>query len=154
MKQYWAVFALILVLITTACDFPMLFGGEGGASPTPTLQQDMLLTNLGVLRNRLSIMGLNAETGEAVMQPFLQVPGQILHVNGEDVQVYEYANEAAAAADAAQISPDGSLTTIMIDWISIPHFYRFGNLIVLYVGTNSEILVALESILGPQFAEG
>jgi hypothetical protein len=154
MKRYWAIFALILVMTTAACDFPMLFGGEDGVSPTPTLQQDMLLTNPSVLRNRLSIMGLNAEMGEAVMQPFLQVPGQILHVNGEDVQVYEYANEAAAAADAVQISPDGSLPTIIIDWISTPHFYRFGNLIVLYVGTNSEILAALESILGSQFAEG
>jgi hypothetical protein len=81
------------------------------------------------------------------------VAGQIIGVNGEDVQVFEYADSAAADADAALITPDaGSIGMNMMTWMATPHAYRAGKLIVLYVGDNPAITTLLESLLGAQFA--
>jgi len=40
----------------------------------------------------------------------------------------------------------------MVSWVEPPHFFKSGNLIVLYVGEESSILEALHEILGPQIA--
>ena len=79
----------------------------------------------------------------------------ILRVNGEDVQVFEYENAAAAQGEAARVSPDGSsVGTTIITWVSTPHFYRSGEIIIVYVGSSRELISLLESVLGPQFAGG
>ncbi len=86
-------------------------------------------------------------------QPFFSVTGQVITVNSEQVQIYEYANEDGANADAARISPDGgTIGNAMVDWIAPPHFYKQGKLIVLYVGTSTSVMHVLKGILGPQFA--
>ena len=78
-----------------------------------------------------------------------------MRVNGEDVQVFEFADEATAEMAASQISPDGSSTpTMMITWMATPHFYRSGRVIVVYVGENEGITSLLEAMIGPQFAGG
>ena len=79
-------------------------------------------------------------------------------VNGERVQVMEYPDDAAADADAAQISADGSTfrrgagAIIHVDWVAPPHFYKQGRIIVLYVGSNPDTIAMLDAVLGPQFA--
>ena len=101
----------------------------------------------------LHTAGAVTETGGDVSQPFIDVLGQILQVNGVDVQVFEFSSAAAAADLAAQVSPDGSsVGTTMIMWVEPPHYFLSGRLIVLYVGDNSDILVRLAQALGPQFA--
>jgi hypothetical protein len=90
-----------------------------------------------------------------VSQPFFSVKGQVIKVNGEDVQVFEYIDKAAAEAEAKLVSPDGSsIGTSMVSWIAPPHFYRAGRIIVLYVGESGSVLDALESVLDSQFAGG
>jgi hypothetical protein len=107
------------------------------------------------LVNALSAAGLTIEPGDQITQDFFSVPGQVIRVNGEDVQVFEYADEAAAGQEAATISPDGgSVGTTMVTWVATPHFYQSGRLIVLYLGDNAEILGALEAALGTQIAGG
>ncbi|MFA9396773.1 MAG: hypothetical protein ACERKV_00710 [Clostridiaceae bacterium] len=59
--------------------------------------------------------------------------------------------------DSKKINKDGfgytNLTkSLQIDWVSEPHFYKSGNIIVQYIGTNEEIISLLEDILGEQFA--
>lgn len=77
----------------------------------------------------------------------------MVKVRNEDVQVFQYSNIAAAAAQAALVSPDGSTVgTSKFHWIGPPHFYRQGKLLVLYVGDNGKVLKALEAVLGRQFA--
>jgi len=88
-----------------------------------------------------------------VAQPFFSVTGQIITVNGEQVQVYEYTNDDGANTDAARISPDGgTIGNSMVDWIAPPHFYKKGQLIVLCVGTSTSLMKVLESTLGAKFA--
>ncbi len=93
----------------------------------------------------------------------LDVPGYSLWVNGDEIQVYLYADEISAQQDAARISPDGfevgprgddTVAPITIDWVDAPHFFQQDQLIVLYVGNNLRTLDHLETVLGTQFAGG
>jgi hypothetical protein len=88
-----------------------------------------------------------------VDQPFFSITGRMIRVHGEDVQVFQYANAAAADAEAAPISRDGrAVGTRRIQWIGSPHFFKREKLLVLYVGDNAKVLGSLEAVLGRQFA--
>lgn len=77
----------------------------------------------------------------------------MIKVSGENIQVFQYFHAAAADAQAALVSPDGSAVgTSKLHWIGPPHFYKKGKLLVLYVGGNAKALKALEAVLGRQFA--
>ncbi len=99
--------------------------------------------------------GVAAEPGGTIDQEFFTVTGQVIEVDGESVQVFEYSDEAARKADSDLIGEDGSsVGTTMITWIDTPHFWAQGRLIVLYVGSNAEIVNALNRALGEPIAEG
>ena len=77
----------------------------------------------------------------------------MIKVSGEDVQVFQYFHAAAADAQAALVSPDGSaIGASKIHWVGPPHFYRKGRLLVVYVGDHDNVLKALEAVLSRQFA--
>ncbi|EHI99965.1 hypothetical protein CDLVIII_3403 [Clostridium sp. DL-VIII] len=48
--------------------------------------------------------------------------------------------------------PWGEQKTKSVSWISYPHFYKKGNIIVQYIGKNEQIISNLKTILGEQFA--
>lgn len=90
-----------------------------------------------------------------IPQPFFSVSGRVIGLNGANLQVFEYGDEASAQAEAAQIFPDGSTVgTNMITWVDTPHFWLAGRLIVLYVGNDPAALATLEAVLGVQIAGG
>jgi len=101
--------------------------------------------------------------GGDISQPFMDVQGRTLAVNGEQLQVYVYASMADANQQAARISPDGTAFTTVsssgmpvgatqVDWVRPPHLYKAGRVIVIYIGTNNAVMHLLEGILGKQFA--
>jgi plastocyanin len=93
------------------------------------------------------------EPAGEIEQPFFSVRGNSITVNGENVQVFEYADEASAEAEATTISSDGSsIGTSIVSWVAPPHFYQTGRIIVLYVGTNTRVIDILEEVVGPQIA--
>lgn len=152
-------FALaLLVLLTSGCG--ALWGYFAGSSQSGQmdtisggLSQDGRVADLVSLVDSLRDAGATVEPKENLEQDIFSVAGQVITVDGKDVQVYEYANDAAAGADAALIAPDaGSIGTTMITWVAAPHVYRSGKLIVLYVGDDPATTVLLESLLGPQVA--
>ena len=101
----------------------------------------------------LRAAGASIERSEPITQAFFTPEGNILKVNGADVQVFEYESEEAMESEAAQVEPDdGSIGTTMVTWVDTPHFYKAGSIIVLYVGSDDAILSLLEEVLGPQFA--
>ena len=91
---------------------------------------------------------------------FFSVDAQVLNAYGEDIQVFEYdsTDDALTDIDEWGLTPDGQFQSargaIMVTWIDTAHFYQTGHLIVLYVGSNSDITTMLEDLLGPQIAEG
>ena len=90
--------------------------------------------------------------------------GQVLTVNGEDIQAFEFGSAEEADAAAGGVSATGSsiVTTMadgtqkasMVTWVEPPHFYRAGKLIVLYVGCDGDVIDVLRETVGPQFAGG
>jgi len=117
----------------------------------PTVQS--AIQDLNSLVAALQTAGMTVEPGGPIDQPFFKVQGQSLKVNGGDVQVYVYDNAQAMEADASLISADGSsIGTNMADWIGTPHFFKTGNILVLYLGDDQTVLGLLNNILGSQFA--
>ncbi len=100
------------------------------------------------LIEKLRSAGATVEVANEIEQPFFAVKGQVIRVNGLDVQVFEYSSESAAAKDAELISADGgSVGTTMIMWVATPHFLTSGKVIVLYVGEDASVVQLLESAL-------
>ena len=105
------------------------------------------------LVNDLKKEGYSVQEDGEVNQPFFSVDGKIIKVIEEDVQVFEYKDEPAMQTDASQVSTMGSyIGTAIVEWISTPHFYKSGRVIVLYVGNNVAVTGALTTVLGTQFA--
>ena len=118
-----------------------------------TLRPPRPVRNLGDLINKLRARGQKVGRGRKVAQPFFSVPGRIITIDGEDVQVFQYATAKSAEREAKAVDQPGSpVGTSMPMWVAPPHFYKSDRLIVLYVGQNSSVIRALEGVFGPQFA--
>ncbi|HWP78529.1 MAG TPA: hypothetical protein VNL34_02625 [Candidatus Nitrosotenuis sp.] len=101
----------------------------------------------------LNTQGATVEPVEELEDSSFSVPTQVISVNGEHVQVFEFESEYEAQAASLIVSEDGTeIGTSIIRWISEPHFYTKGKIIVLYVGENQQTQDLLESLLGKQFA--
>lgn len=85
-----------------------------------------------------------------------QLAAPISEVHGPArILVFEYEREADAAAEAANVRPDGQPSrTSLITWVATPRFYRQGRLIALYVGCDARILGALQNVAGSPFVVG
>jgi len=97
--------------------------------------------------------GSAVEFLDSVSQPFFVPEGQVISVDGSEVQVFEFSDEEDALSVAETISADGSsIGTSTVLWVENPHFYKSGKLIVLYVGEEDNLVDVLAAVLGPQFA--
>lgn len=153
--------ALLLALGLSACaGMPRSSGGGQPAAPTagsgatlPTSTPeaaDGRPETLEALGERLRASGADVSQAGQVTQPFMSQPGNVLRVNGEDVQVFAYADEAAAQADAeALASTLAGRGTVMISWVAPPYGYHAGRLVALYVGSDAGTLRLLEDVFGP-----
>lgn len=138
--MYVSVFLALLLLGQTGC-------GEPATSHGGPVEDYVSLID------HLRAAGATVVPTSTVTQPFFSVIGQLITVNGQQVQIYEYVNEESANSDAARISPDGgTVGNAMVNWIAPPHFYKRGKIIVLYAGTNTSVIHVLETMLGSQFA--
>ena len=140
----WASAGVAIVLVAIGLGVYLTARGQDTGSA---------LTYSGLVA-RLRTAGATVIPGDPIEQPFLSVPGRFLKVNGTDVQVFEYATTDVVEGDASRVAPDGCAVgnTVHINWIAPPHFYKQGRLIVIYIGSDTDILSLLSSALGPQFA--
>lgn len=132
-------------------------GGTTG-SVTDDGTNDVMVDDMTTVQDLVAYLeteGYTVATGETMNEPVFGVNGTQLTLNGQQVQVFEFASEEAADEATADISGDGmTIGTSQVDWVSEPHFYQDGNLVVLYVGTDDATLDALEDALGAQIAGG
>jgi len=148
--RFLFVFALILALLVSGCSSQ---AGESGPE-TDNLPETGGASSVEELVEALQSDGAKVELLGSIEQVFFSVEGQVLGVNGAEVQVFEYADEAAREAESQLISPDGSsVGTAMITWVSQPHFWVEGKLIALYVGEDQAIVDLLSGVLGEPIAQ-
>ncbi|HEX5838346.1 MAG TPA: hypothetical protein VFY26_10995 [Anaerolineales bacterium] len=147
MKKTILLTMLLLTAVSAGCAAQGVSGAPVDTTPGGEVEE------LEGLVEALQAEGADVELGDAIEQPFLSVPGQIIKVDGADVQVFEYASTEDLGLEASQVSEDGSsIGTSMVSWMAPPHFYRTGRLLVLYIGEDQEVIDLLESAVGPQFA--
>ena len=85
----------------------------------------------------------------AAEQPFFNVKGERLSVNGAEIQAFSFPDKKSREAISGLISADGAtIGTYSINWVSPPTFWAKDNLIVLYLGTDQEVIGLLSRILG------
>ncbi len=146
-KKNWLLaisLTLVLAIVSVA--------GCTSKQPPPPTHGGPVKDYISLVDN-LRATGATVEPAGELTQPFFSVNGRVIVVNGGDVQVFKYADAAAAEAEAALVSPDGSsVGTSMVAWVAPPHFYRADRLIVLYVGDSTDAIDVLEAVLGQQFA--
>lgn len=122
-------------------------GASAGAGP---------VHDVASLTARLRGEGATVEMAGTIKHPFLAVPGQIMTVNGNDIEVYQYANAQALAADTRTIDPDGCIGTVgggmLNPWTAPPHFFKSEGVMVIYLGSDSGMLHLLTRVMGKQFA--
>jgi hypothetical protein len=119
---------------------------QAQSSATTELDQASLI-------EALRATGAEVELGDSVEQAFFAVLGQILKLDGTDVQVFEYESAQAMEADVAQVSADGdTIGNSMVTWVATPHFFKSGRVLVLFVGDDAAVLELLGGVLGEQFA--
>ena len=107
------------------------------------------------LVDNLRAAGAAVDASGTVSQPFFAPQGQVITVDGEDVQVCEFPSVEEANTVAETVSTDGrSIGTSMVGWVASPHFYKAGKLIVIYVGSDRNVINALQAAMGSQFAGG
>ena len=134
---------LLVALFATAC----------GSQPVTPNAEISPVEDYASLIDSLRGAGATVEAADPIEQPFFTVKGQIVKVNGVDVQVFEYENAEQLESEANQVAPDGGSTgTTMITWVAAPHFFKAGRVLVLYVGDDQVVLDLLKDALGEQFA--
>lgn len=101
------------------------------------------------LVDTLTAVGATVEPAGPVDQEFFGPTGQLIKVNGNDVQVFDYSDETTQKWDSDKISADGStIGTSMITWVDQPNFWVKDRLIDLFVGKDPEMIGLLDNILG------
>jgi hypothetical protein len=84
--------------------------------------------------------GASVQWAGTVNQTFFTVPGWLIRVNGLEVEVYEYLDEATRLSDAVKIAADGSrVADTVVEGTGQPTFWTEGKLIVLFLGDTSEV---------------
>jgi len=94
------------------------------------------------------------------------VEPKIIKVNDKILEVYEFKSKEEADEQGKNISKDGrsiknikgrmkdgaTLRSCYVNWSEPPHFYKRGNIIVVYSGKNLRLQYNLAKIMGKQVA--
>ena len=121
---------------------------EAGEAPAQPLGQ-----SVERLIDELTAQGVTVEVAGEVQDPDLVLKGLMLMVNGQEVQVYQYESEQAAAERADEIAE--GVTGTELDALLTPQTYVFhdADLIVLYSGGSEDVYGALAAVLGQEVGE-
>ena len=144
-KSSLLVIVIFLAGLLTACSV----SGESNITPTP----DLYVFDKEGLIAALNAADAVREVGDPVLQEYFSVGGASVKVRESDILVFEYESNEAMEADASLVTLDGSsIGATMLTWVSTPHFFKAGRIIVLYIGDDAEMLSQLQSLLDAQFA--
>lgn len=140
----------------------LLFSGcsmEDGQSTIAKVQDQAiakgkeLLTSLASF-DQLRSLGMKVVPGEEISQPFFPVKGKKVKLNNVETQFFEFASAEEAEKYASQISADGrKVGAVPVKVAGDPHFFRSGQVIVLYVGDDNLIKNKLKEVFIQQITK-
>lgn len=80
------------------------------------------------------------KTDQTLLHKFFRVPGQLVRVNGQDLQVFVYPDEIARKSDSARISADGKLIAgEEVTWLETPRFSSSGNVLTVLISADTRL---------------
>jgi len=131
----------LIVFSTAAC------GGGGGESRPADRDVIASLQDRG-----LKLAGPTFEPSGP-----LGVASTVYRIGKSEVHVFRFGSGERAREAAAGIGADGytivtKSVAVQADWFAPPHWFRAGREIVLFLGTDDEVMDGLEEAAGPQFA--
>ncbi|MCH8116023.1 MAG: hypothetical protein IIB25_11145 [Chloroflexi bacterium] len=154
------------------CEDPELTEGAApDATPTSTTGSGggSIIADSQALEISLESKGADVEFGgKSEFSELFGLRPSELKVNGASVQIYEFApgtsaekaSESVSADGTTIVNPDGSVSAdgtsivnpdgsvMSVFWVAPPHFYLFGNSILLYLGNDAELGALLGSVAG------
>jgi len=127
-------------------------------APFPPSGGGSIIADSQALELSLKAKGADVEYGgqSGVSKQFGLLPTE-MKVNGQQVFIYEFGPGSAAVEASKTVSSDGATFTtadglvMSVLWVAPPHFYLFGNAIILYIGNDEGIGRLLNSV-ATQFA--
>jgi len=139
----------IIVLITALFLMTMVAGcnSEKNTKSTYSIKQ---------FENAMKDKGYTFEIKDA-QQDFLPTTRKRMIIDKKAIDIYIFSNDKMMEDEANHIDSGGSsytndLSSVNVSWVSFPHFYKKGSLIVQYIGEDEKIISDLKDILGEQFA--
>lgn len=126
---------------------------DSNISVNRKVSQNVYVKNTEEFINSISKLGYKARVTMIENKNFLSGALTVVNFHNDDIAVYEYKNNQQMEKDLKSISADGSMMGYAeIDWAKPPHFYKNGNIIVLYAGEDKEIKRVIQKLVGIQFA--
>jgi hypothetical protein len=127
------------------------------AAPSPGTGQG-IISGYDALFYTLQSFGVQVERGEQPKEGFFEFAPRVLKVNGQTVDVYEFATVKEAEDAATRVSADGTTYTRRdgvvqsVQWVAPVRFHLIANTITVYVGGDQNVVEALRNGAGRQFA--
>jgi hypothetical protein len=107
-----------------------------------------------VLADKLRGAGFDVEVVGPVERPALGTTGQRWRVGGQEIEVYQFADEAALHEVVSQMSPDGqTIGGQALGWSRGVRLWRAGELLVAYTGDDGGTILLLSGLLGDALVE-
>jgi hypothetical protein len=131
-------------LLATAC-MPTQLEGE-----IPPTGQEVTTTN--ELVGSLEDAGRAVSIAGEVNQPFIPVTGRLIQLDGQDVQVFEFATQQERQQISDTIAREGFSIEGLAPGVQDPNIWAQGRLIVIYPGTDQATVSTLSSMLGERLA--
>ena len=152
-RSFWLLIPILILLAGSGCSVGAATGqAKCDGAPATTSHGGPACDYVSFV-DQLRATGATVTPTGSLEPSFFSVGGYAITADTETIQVYEFANKAAMAAEAAAVSPDGyTVGHTQVSWVAPPHFYRAGRIIVVYAGSDATTLQRLSNILGPQFA--
>lgn len=115
---------------------------------------DMAYNNLVANFEKMNFSVISEDAEESILQGKRK---WLVIDEKENISVYLYENKEKMEKDSSYLSKDGfsyddGKEIKLISWSSHPHFFKKDNMIVLYVGENTEIINLLKEMMGLQFS--
>ena len=89
------------------------------------------------------------KTDQTILHPFFRVPGQLVRVNGQDLQVFVYPDVNSRKSDSARISADGTMIAgEVVEWPATPRFASTGNVLAVMLTNDSRLGGRVERAIG------
>ena len=152
-RSFWPLVLILVLLVGSGCSVGAATGQSKCVGAASNTSHGGPACDYVSFVDQLRAAGATVTPTGSLEPSFFSVGGYAITADTETIQVYEYANDTAMAADAATVSPDGyTVGHTQVSWVAPPHFYRAGRIIVVYAGSDATTLQRLTQIMGSQFA--